>query len=279
MSYDIKPLIACLIDLGMSDREARVYLALLNKKSATAADLQKLSGVPQSKVYETIDSLVRQGYFSERKVGRKRTFEIIDPKQTLATSFDQLQKRLKESYSQKKQLDSIFRQSGKQTEPLEYIEILRGNETIHNRYVQLVRSTKEELLGFGRGPYACDTDERANQQDEEEARILVRGGRMRWVYEVSMPEDEWVTEIFGTLQEKGADIRMSNNLPIKMMIFDREILLVAEEEPSIRSGELTMSIIKQGTIVKAFIALFEYFWSQSIPLKEWKRKFKSLTAV
>ncbi|MBU0517902.1 hypothetical protein KJ564_03065 [bacterium] len=276
MAYESKQLISCLTDLGMSDREARVYLALLNKRNASAADLQKLSGVPQSKVYETIDSLVRQGYFSERKVGRKRTFEIIDPKQTLASSFEILQKRLKESYTQKKQLESIFKLSDKQTEPLEYIEILRGNETIHNRYCQLVRHTEGELLGFGRGPYACDTSDKSEEQDDEEGKILERGGHMRWVYEVSMPQDEWVTEIFGTLQGKGAEIRIAKTLPIKMMIFDRQFLLVAEEESSIRSGELTMSIIKQGTIVKAFIALFEHFWSQSTALKKWKKQNNSL---
>ena len=69
----------CLTDLGMSEREARVYLALLSKRTGAAADLQKISGVPQSKIYEIIGSLVRRGFCTERKAGRKRTFEVIDP--------------------------------------------------------------------------------------------------------------------------------------------------------------------------------------------------------
>jgi sugar-specific transcriptional regulator TrmB len=272
MANNSTPLVACLTDLGMSEREARVYLALLNKRYATATELQKLSGVPQSKVYEIIDNLVRHGYCLERKVGRKRTFEIIDPKITLTQSFASLQKKLKDSFKQKKKLEGLFAASEQITEPLEYIEILRGNETIHRRYCQLVRGTNEELLGFGRGPYACDTNERSAEQDREEEEVLDRGGVMRWVYELKIPDDEWLYPTLDTLQRKGAEIRVAQHLPIKMMIFDRQHLLVAEEEPSIISPELTMSIVKQRTIVKAFIALFEFFWQNSLELEKWKQK-------
>ena len=272
MATNSTPLVTCLTDIGMSEREARVYLALLNKRYATATELQKLSGVPQSKVYEIIDNLVRQGYCLERKVGRKRTFEIIDPKITLTNSFETLQKKLKESYKQKKKLESLFAQSEQITEPLEYIEILRGNETIHRRYCQLVRETQEELLGFGRGPYACDTEESSTEQDHEEEAVLDRGGVMRWVYELEIPDDTWLFPNLELLQRKGAQIRIAKHLPIKMMIFDRRHLLVAEEEPSIALPELTMSIIKQRTIVNAFIALFEFFWDNSVDLGKWEQK-------
>ncbi len=272
MASNPASLIQCLTNIGLSEREARVYLALLNRRNASAAELQKFSGVPQSKVYEIIDSLVHRGYVLERKIGRKRTFEMIDPKLTLSTAFKDLQKRLKESYEQKKQLESLFKQSEGITEPFEYIEILRGNDVIHRRYCQLVRDTQEELLGFGRGPYACDTSEKSAEQDREELGVLERGGKMRWVYEVSMPTDAWLLDTFETLQERGAGVRIAEHLPIKMMIFDRKRLLVAEEDPSLNTSDLVMSIIKQRTIVNAFCALFEYFWGSSTKLNVWKRQ-------
>ena len=98
------PLIRCLIELGMSEREARVYLALLKKRRSNTADLQRISGVPQSKIYQTVNSLVRGGYFSERRQGRNRTFEIIDPKVSLTSSFANLEKRLKGAKKQRKEI-------------------------------------------------------------------------------------------------------------------------------------------------------------------------------
>lgn len=268
-------LIDCLIDVGLSEREAKVFLALLNKRNATAGELQRLSGIPQSKVYEIIDSLVRQGYFLERKIGRKRTFEMIDPKVTLSAAFKKLQTRLRNSYKQKQRLESLFEHSEQTTEPFEYIEILRGNEVIHQRYCQLVHDTTEELLGFGRGPYACDTSEKSAEQDRAEMGVLERGGVMRWVYELKLPEDSWILTDLENTREKGAEIRVAETLPIKMMIFDRRRLLVAEEDPSLNSSDLVMSIVKQRTIVNAFRALFEFFWGNSIELDEWRKRSES----
>ncbi len=270
MNDDTNIFVTGLIDLGMSEREAKVYLALLNKRYSTAAELQKISGVPQSKVYEIIDSLVHQGYFLERKVGRKRTFEVIDPQITLASSFERLQQRLEKSFNLKDKLKTLYANGETVAEPFEYIEVLRGNESIHHRYCQLVANTNQELLGFGRSPYACDTEEKSTEQDSEEEGVLKRGGIARWVYEIKLPQDEWILKDLKLLQDKGAEIRMADNLPIKMMIFDRQSLLVAEEEPLSQRGELIMSIIKQGTIVNAFCALFEFFWDHSVALDEWK---------
>ena len=261
----------CLADLGMSEREARVYLALLSKRSGSATDLQKISGVPQSKIYEIIGSLVRRGFCAERKAGRNRTFEVIDPSVALDASFQSLQKRLENSVKLKKELFDLYKSTKKGSEPLEYIEVLRGNDNIHHRYCDLVHGVQRELLGFGRRPYACDTREKSSEQDRESEEILRRGVSSRWVFELSLPEDEWVFHDLRKLYEKGEVIRVAEKLPLKMMIFDRELLLIAEESPFERSGELAMSVIKQGTIVNAFYALFEFFWEHSIDLLTWEK--------
>ena len=275
MAVDNVQIIECLADLGFSEREAKAYVALLGRRHATATELQKISGIPQSKIYEIIGSLVRQGYCLERKVGRKRSFEIIDPQVTLGAPFEKLQKKLKSCFTLRKKIYEIYANSDKVTEPLEYVEILRGNENIHHRYCQLVRNTNEEPLGFGRGPYACDTSEKAREQDKEESAVLLRGGIVRWVYEIRLPEEEWILEDFKALQDNGAGIRIAKTLPIKMMIFDRKSLLVAEEEPLAQRGELIMSIIKQRNIVNAFRALFEFFWNQSVDLEKWLSRQKN----
>ena len=258
-----------LYDLGFSEREAKVYLALLKKRYASAAELQKISGIPQSKIYEVIDGLVRRGYCSEIISGRRKSYEIIDPKISLESSFDNLQRRLNNSMGLKGRFSQLFTQSEETYRPLNQIEVLRGNDNIHHRYCQLIMATKNEILGFGRRPYACDTNEKSREQDDKEMQLQSQEVKARWIYEIDLPYDSWLIPDLQKLSETGIRIQIADRLPLKMMIFDRELLLVAEEEPFGRDGELTMSVIRQSTIIKAFCALFEYFWINSVGLDKW----------
>lgn len=47
--------------LGLTDYEARVYLALLTELPLSGYAVARMSGVPRSKVYEVLEGLVRQG--------------------------------------------------------------------------------------------------------------------------------------------------------------------------------------------------------------------------
>lgn len=48
-------------DLGLTRYEAKVYLALLANGPSNAYDISKASGVPQPKIYETVDRLIHKG--------------------------------------------------------------------------------------------------------------------------------------------------------------------------------------------------------------------------
>jgi sugar-specific transcriptional regulator TrmB len=54
--------VAALEQLGFSTYEARAYIALLKQSPITGYQLSKLSGVPRSRVYETLERLAARGY-------------------------------------------------------------------------------------------------------------------------------------------------------------------------------------------------------------------------
>jgi hypothetical protein len=64
--------------LGFTPREAKLYLALVGGGEFTAADLHRLAGIPRTKIYETLDSMVRRGFCTERVEGRSRFFRAAD---------------------------------------------------------------------------------------------------------------------------------------------------------------------------------------------------------
>ncbi len=262
-----------LINHIMSERQAKVYLALLQMGSATSAELQKASGIPQTKIYEIVRQLVGKGYCRERKAGHKRTFEAIDPAVALMSNVHQLEGELETINQLKADLSKYYSQVVKQAEPLEYIDVLKGNDTIHQHYCGLVKSANEEILGFGRGPYSWKVTDKLKEQERYLADMVQRGGVSRWVFELKLPDESVILDYIENLKGRGVTYRVSNSLPVKMMIFDRHTLLIADEDPYAPRGDLTMSIIKQPTIVKAFTALFEYFWNNSIDFDAWRKKY------
>ena len=53
-------LVEKLKDLGFNSYEAKVYLALLKKHPASGYEVAQIAGIPQSKAYDTLKSLVKK---------------------------------------------------------------------------------------------------------------------------------------------------------------------------------------------------------------------------
>ena len=64
--------------LGLNRNEAKVYLALLQKKTAYATDLVKAIGVHRNIVYDNLEKLIEKGLVSTIVDGTKRAFIAED---------------------------------------------------------------------------------------------------------------------------------------------------------------------------------------------------------
>lgn len=91
--------------LGLSDYEARAYRALLSEHPATAYRIAQRSGVPQSKVYETLARLVRKGAASLCP-GRPTRYAPVPPDDLIAAArartarrFEALAADLRQAYA------------------------------------------------------------------------------------------------------------------------------------------------------------------------------------
>ena len=64
-----------LAEIGLTERESKVYLALLELGSTTTGPLVKKSEVPNSKVYEILESLQNKGLVSWITKGKTKYFQ------------------------------------------------------------------------------------------------------------------------------------------------------------------------------------------------------------
>jgi sugar-specific transcriptional regulator TrmB len=274
---DKNPLLQDLIDIGFSEREAKVYLVLLQRKNATLSDLSKSSGVRQNRLGEVANNLVRQGYCKEKRLGARRYFEITPPKTSLLTALRDIEFRLEKGRSLAGRLEKLYLNLDDAQEPLEYVETLFGNDNIHLHFCQLVQRAQREILAFVRPPFACYTPDKVAEQVREYFRFVKRGGICRWVYELSALDSEVRIDTVQKVHDGGIQVRIMENLPLKMFVFDRREVLFAKEELITMSGELLMSSIKHPTIAEAFGSLFDFFWHQGLEFEVWHAQKKRVS--
>ena len=155
------------IDIGLTEREAKVYITLLGGRMFTATDLQKAVNIPRTKIYEVLNKMVSRGICTEKKLGKNKMFEAVEPN----LAMERVYKRYKNDLKRKEELITqvsevftpIFENSKSIINPLEFIDVMKEKTQIHKRYTNSVRNTKREMLTFNKGPYASDNPERLSE--------------------------------------------------------------------------------------------------------------------
>ncbi len=70
-----------LLDVGLTEGEAKVYLALLELGGATNGQLARRTGLQSSSVYYCLNALTEKGFASSVVVGKARVFRAADPRE------------------------------------------------------------------------------------------------------------------------------------------------------------------------------------------------------
>src|SRR5712691_13503807 len=67
-------------DVGFSNSAAEAFCALIRVREATAGDLVRKIGIPDSKIYYALDELAEKG-FVEVQAGKPKTYRVVPPKE------------------------------------------------------------------------------------------------------------------------------------------------------------------------------------------------------
>jgi HTH-type transcriptional regulator, sugar sensing transcriptional regulator len=116
-------------DLGLSDKESKVYLALLEVENDSVIDLAKKTNINRTTIYPVLESLSKKGLVSEVKIDKKIRYSAESPDR-LETYIEkrkiQLDEQSKRLVDLVPQLKSIKRESGEK--PI--IKVFEGKEGI-----------------------------------------------------------------------------------------------------------------------------------------------------
>ncbi|MBU2523432.1 MAG: hypothetical protein KKE23_04045 [Nanoarchaeota archaeon] len=114
-----------LIELGLSDKEVKVYLALLRLGQSSVTVVSEKANLNRVTTYDILKSLIEQGYVSYAIKEGIKYFEAVDPRRFL----DELKERQEKVSSVMKELEGM-KSSLKEKPKIEMYEEISGIKSI-----------------------------------------------------------------------------------------------------------------------------------------------------
>lgn len=133
-------------NLGLSEKEAAVYIAILELGSSTIQPIAKHSGIKRTSIYYFIDHLVELGLAETAEIRGRTHYKALPPDGLVALQ----ERRLDEIKNALPQFASIFNVSTKKPK----ISYYEGTEQIQN--IMLEETRCKEVLGIWPGTMAVD---------------------------------------------------------------------------------------------------------------------------
>lgn len=146
--YTMTHLSKYLEEIGLSEKEAKVYLALLQFDTANIQQITEKSKINRTTVYPILESLTKKGLVHESITDKKTAYEAVPPEH-LETFIEQQKLVLQEKLERLKevipQIKSIQREKGER--PI--IKFYEGHEGVFSAYEEFYRMhTSESKQGY-----------------------------------------------------------------------------------------------------------------------------------
>lgn len=252
--------------IGLNAYEARSYLVLVGHPRFKALELAARANVPRQKIYEVLDSLVEKG-FAQVVQEKTKLFYAVEPglaipayleRQKEAVEHElETQRRQGQSLAQELKTSYAAGQDGRGN--LDYLRIVSDPSQIAVHYRSMLASVEKDYVEFSRPPYAVDPlDEQLVKQCCERGvrcRLLVERGALDKAHASRLEE----------YAQSGVEVRLADELPMKLAVFDGEQGLVALLDPVTTRPAWTAVVFDHAGFAGAMRTLFEQCWEQGSP--------------
>ncbi|MEK6889383.1 MAG: helix-turn-helix domain-containing protein [Nanoarchaeota archaeon] len=247
---EIQKFEALLREIGLTNYESKIYLALLDIGKSTSGEILKKAEIRTGKIYEILESLKNKGFVSEIIENNIKKFSPTDPNR-----IDIYLKKKKEIISNyekslKNFLPSIMEKINKDKNPIK-IEIFTGDEGYKTAsYKEINRYKKgSKLYVLGVLPEEKYSKiAHSHYMENVQPRRLLKKVEVKKIFtEEAKGETKYI--------EKGTQVRyIPYNSPITINIIDDLTIL------EIFSIEIIMISIESKEIAESFIDQFNLLW-------------------
>ena len=257
-----------LVRYGLGQGEARCYVAMLAPRAFKVGEVARKAGLPRSRSYELIRSLVRSGLCSEVAGGRVARFRAAPPNEAIgrleAFLAEQERRRTAALATIMGVLDA--REAGAATgvgdEP---VQTLRRSDQVFGAYDRLLEVAREEVVSAVAMPWTPVP--RPSQRHRIDA-----GVRMRALHEPAIYGSRAHREFVGRFAQQGVDTRVIDKVSAQFSVFDRRLSILHLTRPKMGSRLQESLLINHAGLGQTLHQAFECLWERATPLDEALRR-------
>ncbi len=273
--------------LGFTDYESKVFLALYKGSVMSAAEAAKEAKIPRPSVYEILKNFAKKGICNEIKTPSKLIYEIIDSSVLENKIENEIRKdymlklaRLKATF---KEIKPLFR-SKPSKDFKSNVELIKGfNRSRETKFLELIKHSKNAILFMNRFEGNI-----SDELDNESKSFLKRGGKIRSIYEA---KGNFKIKIYNTwkvvskaqliklcrkFEKQGEQIKLTDNVPQIIAVFDAKTVYISLFEEQISKSDSIDMIIHNKRFAAFVTEMFEIYWDKSHSIEKFaKTIFKS----
>ena len=267
-------LIESLVNLGISETEAKVYLHLVKNKSCTATEIAKSTGISRTQTYQIISNLIKNNMCIEQ-LGSVKKYYAVDPEKVTWKLNKDLEEKKKTLDEIAPKLSELFNEEMQNENPFDFIRVLYTTSTIIQTIQQLEESSQESVFAFNKPPYAMnidvtDVNEILMELRDSEKDSLEKGVKIKSLYEIDDTKD-FIKKV-EYFQNHGEDVKIAKKLPFKLFIFDYKKVILALQNKMTPDLKFVTLLIEHKEFATALTEIFEIYWNSSITIDEYKKQ-------
>lgn len=210
--------------LGLTEGEARVYLALLKLGTSTVGPISKLSKVTYSKVYDVLERLIEKGIVTFIVKNKTKHFQALEPNRLKEI----LDRKEKEIQQDREMLDKLLIRLNKVKDKSgkSYAEIFLGKEGLKTAYDVLMEDfSKNDTLCFFyifREEFGDLVKDFYNQKFKDFNKV---GIKMKGIVTDEFAKSEYYNP------PKSMEVRIANfPIPTTLNIYQDKVLIISWSE-------------------------------------------------
>ena len=268
-------LAANLVKIGLSEIEAKTYVALLDHYKLSAKELAQITGIFRTQIYDVLKNLIKKGLCTE-VFNKVKTYVPVDPELALEPVIADLDERNKIARNLARQLHQMFLANetiGHCNDKL--IEVLRSSSAVQKRLKSYLETTSKMILSFNKPPYHL----RLKGDKGEILTCSLTGSKTithRSIFQIDNNDPRYSLEVAQKFQDHGEAVRLARFLPMKMMIFDNTRVFYLLTADHTFSESDTATFISHPEITLALINSFWVEWQRSLTLDEFQQELDNV---
>jgi sugar-specific transcriptional regulator TrmB/DNA-binding CsgD family transcriptional regulator len=247
--------------LGLTENESNAYRELLRRPSCSAGELARVLQVPEGEAARLMGRLEALG-LAARNGQAPGLLSASPPRLALGSLLVRQQNALRLAELELGSLEEVYRATMAERSSSDVLDIVRGAEATRQRMEQLQAGARSEILCLVQAPARFVS---TKENSATEAAAVARGVAYRVVLERRMlEEDDGLVDELGRAVDAGEEVRVTDSVPVKLLIADREMALV----PMGGRGEASDGalLVRPGGLLDALTGLFELVWHRGTRL-------------